>query len=91
MFLIVTTIESGVTKVACVPEKWVTGDLLKWPPNHIKNKKINKWREKQEDPGDDWVSMPCTVRSTVPILSYVQAIELEKKYSGFVDTDAEIS
>lgn len=91
MFNIVTTLEKGETNVVCVPKTWISGDTLMWPPKTLKAKKINKWRANQQAPGDDWEAISCTVRTTAPIVTYVHGMELEKMYSGFVDTDAELS
>lgn len=91
MFKIVTTVEDGVIRVLSVPTKWINGFNLKWPPASTKPRKISRWREKQQPPDEDWLSIPCKVRPTAPIYTYADGMEMEKMYSNFIDTDAEIA
>lgn len=89
MYCIVATLENGIHNISYVPTLWIKKNKLFWPPDGTTQKKINKMREKNTQPSEDWIKLKCNVRET-NIPTYTEGISKEKIYAEFTDTESEL-
>lgn len=87
-FKIVCTYEKSGVNFSVVPEAWENNGVLFWPGHLSRKERENLRCNPLSKPSSDWSQQTCIVK-VKDISLFLDALNEEKKFAEFSDTDAE--